>query len=219
MIPIICIVGASDSGKTTVLENLIPVLNDRGYRVGTLKHDVHGFEMDRQGKDTWRHRRAGAATIAISSSSQVACIRTVEQELSLDQIVSRYFWAEDLVLVEGYKRYPRPKIEVFRRAVLDHPLCTEKDNLLAVISDDPVDLDVPRFGFEQIAAVADLIEERFLKSRKAHPLEVFLDGKKLPMNHFVQEIMIGAVMGILKRLRGWNDPREVLIRMKVGDDS
>src|SRR5689334_20561515 len=98
MLPIVCFVGASNSGKTTFLEKLIAELTRRGYRVGTVKHDAHGFEMDREGKDTWRHRQAGAATIAISSPAQVATIRRVESEMGLEEIAGRYFWDEDILI-------------------------------------------------------------------------------------------------------------------------
>ena len=89
MLPIISIVGASNSGKTTYLERLIPELRQRGYRVGTLKHDVHGFEMDREGKDTWRHRKAGAQTIAIASPVMLGAIREIDAEMPVEQIAGR----------------------------------------------------------------------------------------------------------------------------------
>ncbi|MDP2972779.1 MAG: molybdopterin-guanine dinucleotide biosynthesis protein B, partial [Deltaproteobacteria bacterium] len=86
MIPIISIVGKSDSGKTTFIEKLLPELVRRGYRVATVKHDVHGFEVDREGKDSWRHKQAGAHTVIISSPTKVALIRDVEKDLRLDEI-------------------------------------------------------------------------------------------------------------------------------------
>lgn len=217
MIPIVCIVGASNAGKTTVLERLIPELAGKGYRVGALKHDAHGFQMDHEGKDTWKHKRAGAQTIAISSPSQVASIRSVTSEMSLEDVVGRYFWSENIVLVEGYKRSHYPKIEVFRSAIEHKPICKENDNLMAVISEDEIALDVPRFGFEEIDRAAALIEERFLASRREHAIQVLLDGKRLPMNSFVQEFMAGAIMGMLGTLRGWKKPQEIRIQLRPED--
>ncbi len=216
MLPILCIVGASNSGKTTHLEKLIPALSRRGYRIGTVKHDVHGFEMDREGKDTWRHRKAGAGTIAISSPSQVASIRQVDAEMALEELVGRYFWSEDLLITEGFKRSRFPKIEVFRKAIEPQPICRSEDNRIAVVTDDAVEVDVPVFRFDQVDPLADFIEARYLRDRKAHRVTVLLDGKKLPMNDFVRDFLAGGIHGMLSSLRGWEDPGkiDILIRLK-----
>lgn len=218
MIPIVCVVGASDSGKTTFLEQLIPEISSRGYRVGTIKHDVHGFEMDREGKDTWRHRQAGAETIAISSPTQVASIRKTDLEMELHELVSRYFWTEDLIIAEGFKRSNFPKIEVFRAVIEPAPICKEGDNLLALVSDDAVEAGVPVFRFQNVSAVADLIESRFLKDRKRARIAVHADGRKLPMNEFVQDIVINTLEGMLSSLRGWKTPRSLHISVRFGED-
>jgi molybdopterin-guanine dinucleotide biosynthesis protein B len=104
MIPIISIVGKSNSGKTTLIEKLIPELNRRGYRVGTVKHDVHGFEVDKEGKDSWRHRKAGAYSTIISSPQQIALIRTMSYDAPLDEIRDRFIQDVDIIIAEGYKR-------------------------------------------------------------------------------------------------------------------
>jgi molybdopterin-guanine dinucleotide biosynthesis protein B len=215
MLPILCIVGASNSGKTTHLEKLIPALSRRGYRIGTIKHDVHGFEMDREGKDTWRHRKAGAGTIAISSPSQVASIRRVDEEMGLDELVGRYFWSEDLLLTEGFKRSHFPKIEVFRKAVELKPICRPEDNRIALVTDDVVEGDDPVFRFDQVEELADFIEARYLKGRKAHQATVLLDGKKLPMNDFVRDFLVGGIHGMLSSLRGWEDPGKIDIQIRL----
>ena len=206
MIPIVSVVGASNSGKTTFLEKLVPELSRRGYRIGTVKHDVHGFEMDKEGKDTWKHRRAGAQTVAISSPSMVASIRSTEGEMDLDELAGRYFWREDILITEGYKRSHYPKIEIFRSAVEKEPLCGPQDNLAAVVTDDEIQTEVPRFGFDQVEKVADFIEERYLKGRKKHRTLVQLDGKRLPMNDFVRDFFTAGVVGMLSSLRGWKSP-------------
>lgn len=218
MLPVLCFVGASDSGKTTYLEKLIAELCRRGYRVGTIKHDVHGFEMDREGKDTWRHRKAGAGTIAISSPSQVASIRGVEAEMSIEELISRYFWNENLVITEGYKRSHFPKIEVFRAEVEPRPICGTGDNLVAMVTDDAVEVDVPVFRFEQVEQMGEFIEERYLRDRKEHAVSVFLDGKKLPMNAFVRDFLAGTLRGMLSTLRGWEDPGKIDIQIRLRED-
>src|SRR5512139_2381303 len=104
MIPIVSIVGKSDSGKTTLIEKLLPELVRRGYRVATVKHDIHGFEVDREGKDSWRHKKAGAHTSVISSPNKVALIRDVEKDLTLAEIRDRLIQGVDLILSEGFKK-------------------------------------------------------------------------------------------------------------------
>jgi molybdopterin-guanine dinucleotide biosynthesis protein B len=104
MIPIISIVGKSDSGKTTLIEKLVPELTRRGYRIATVKHDVHGFEVDREGKDSWRHKQAGAHTVVISSPKKVALIRDVEKDMTLEEIREKLIQDVDLILSEEYKR-------------------------------------------------------------------------------------------------------------------
>ncbi|MGQ9483703.1 MAG: molybdopterin-guanine dinucleotide biosynthesis protein B [Desulfosoma sp.] len=218
MVPIVCVVGASNVGKTTFLEKLIPALTRRGYLVGTVKHDVHGFDMDREGKDTWRHARAGAQTIAISSPERVASIRTVPHELPLEDVVARYFWDEDLVLAEGFKRSIFPKIEVFRSAIEPQPLCSSADNLIALVTDAPVEADVPRFGFDDVEGVAHFLESRYLKDRKRPRVLVQLDGKKLPMKDFVQDFIAGGLLGMVSQLRGWKRPKQLRVTITLGDD-
>jgi molybdopterin-guanine dinucleotide biosynthesis protein B len=164
MPPIVSIVSKKNSGKTTLLEKLIPELCRRGYRVGTVKHDHHGFDIDREGKDTWRHKQAGAATVVISSPKKIALVKDLEAEMDLDEIVSRFFDDMDLVLTEGYKRGGKPQIEVFRRAAHETPLHARENpgTLVAVASDVDVDLSVPHLDVNDARAVADFIEERFL---------------------------------------------------------
>jgi len=171
--------------------------------------------MDREGKDTWRHRKAGAGTVAISSPTQVAAVRQVDEEMGLDELVGRFFWNEDLLLTEGFKRSPFPKIEVFRRAVETAPICRPEDNLIAVVTDDAVETDLPVFGFGQVQALADFIEERFLKGRRTHQVTVLLDGKKLPMNDFVRDFLVGGIHGMLSSLRGWKNPDTIDIQIRL----
>jgi molybdopterin-guanine dinucleotide biosynthesis protein B len=161
---IVSIVSKKNSGKTTLLEKLIPELCRRGYRVGTVKHDLHGFDIDREGKDTWRHKQAGAGTVVISSPRKIALVKDLDEEMDLDQIVDRFFTDMDLVITEGYKRGNKPQIEVFRRAAHDTPLHTKgtPNTLIAVASDIPIDLGVPRFDINDVRAIADFIQERFL---------------------------------------------------------
>jgi molybdopterin-guanine dinucleotide biosynthesis protein B len=161
--PIVSVVGTSDSGKTTLLERLIPELRARGYRVAVVKHDVHGFEMDKEGKDSWRLKRAGANAVIVSSPTRIALIQDVERDHSLEELRERLRLDVDLILSEGYKRGVHPKIEVYRQAHRRELLCTEQDNLLAVATDVPLPIGVPCVHIDDHKALADLIEERILR--------------------------------------------------------
>jgi molybdopterin-guanine dinucleotide biosynthesis adapter protein len=156
MPPLITIVGHSNSGKTTLVETLIPELKRRGYRVGTIKHAHHGFSMDQKGKDTYRHRTAGADTVLAASPGQIALVKSMP-EVSLDNLLP-YFQDMDIILVEGFKQEKKPKIEVFRSQIHQTPLFPEDDLLVAVVTDSPFSARVPVFQFEDIQAICDLIE-------------------------------------------------------------
>ena len=164
--PIICIVGKKKSGKTTFIEKLVPELKALGISVGTVKHDAHSFEMDHEGKDSWRHRKAGAETVVVSSPTQVAVIKNVEKELWLPELVDEFFDDRQLVIAEGYFRSDQPKIEVHRSDAHNHPLCdkqNEGDNkLLAMVSDVGVDTDQPTYGLEDAKEVAVFIARHHL---------------------------------------------------------
>ena len=160
LIPIVSIVGRPKVGKTTFLVKLIAELKRRGRRIGVVKHSVHAFDFARPGKDTWKHAQAGADAVAFASPHQVSLVRRVEQEMDVDRIVAMLGDVE-LVLTEGYKRAHKPKIEISRRELGTDLICRPQE-IVAVVSDHPVDLDVPRFDLDDAAGVATLIEARFL---------------------------------------------------------
>ena len=157
--PVITFVGLSGTGKTTFLEKLIPVLKARGLRLAVIKHDAHHFEMDRPGKDTYRFSQAGADVVAISSREQAAILEKPPSELSLEDLIDR-LPSVDLILTEGYKKSRYPKVEI-HRAELDRPLLTPAEELLCVMTDEPLDTPVPQRPLEDAAGCADLIMARF----------------------------------------------------------
>lgn len=148
MIPVVSIVGKSNSGKTTLIERLIPSLKARGYKVGAIKHDAHFFDIDHEGKDTWRMTRAGADNVVISSKGKIAMIKTVDSEKNLNEIIYWLFEDVDIVITEGYKASDNPKIEVIR---YEKPVISPSDNLLAIINNvsGETTLNLPK-GYEQI---------------------------------------------------------------------
>jgi molybdopterin-guanine dinucleotide biosynthesis protein B len=158
--PVISIVGKSESGKTTLIEKLIPELKRRGYHLGIVKHAHHGFEMDREGKDSYRHRRAGADTVMIAAPGQIAMIKDVPTEC-LDDLIP-FFNDMDLLITEGFKRDRAPKIEVYRKERHRSPACLDDSTLVAMVSDTPLDVPVPCFASHAIDAIAEFIVARFL---------------------------------------------------------
>jgi molybdopterin-guanine dinucleotide biosynthesis protein B len=158
---IICIVGQSDAGKTTLIEKLIPEFRNRGLKVGTIKHDVHGFDMDRPGKDSWRHKQAGALTTVISSPNKIGMVMDVDHDHKLEEL-SPFLCGMDMVLAEGFKRQNHPKVEVFRpRDPLTEPLCMGDESLVALVSDISVDLGVPRFALDDVQGLAEHLASHF----------------------------------------------------------
>ncbi len=163
-IPVISVVGKSKVGKTTLLVKMLAEIKKRGYRVATIKHDVHGFTIDQPGKDTWKHARAGSDIVIISSPQKVAIIEKVDAEKKLDEIIKKLDPEHlDLIITEGYKKEDKPKIEVFRSAVSTTLLCG-KEELFAVVTDVPLNTGVPEFGHDDGAGIVDLIEKMFLKN-------------------------------------------------------
>ncbi len=156
----------SGTGKTTLLEKVIARLKERGYRVGAIKHDAHRFDIDHPGKDSHRLTSAGSDTMLISSPEKLALVKRHKAPPPIAEILANYFADVDIVLVEGFKQGSLPKIELHRRERSASLICRGAENdplLLAVASDEPLELDVPLLDLNDAGAVADFIEERFLK--------------------------------------------------------
>jgi len=158
---VICIVGRSQSGKTTLIEKLIPVLKNKGYRIGTIKHSHHIFDFDKSGKDSWRHKDAGADAVIVASPGKIAMVKN-DHLGSLESLLD-YFSDLDLVITEGYKGAHQPKIEVVRAARNDDALLRQDNHLVAVVTDADLEIKLPVFGLEDIDNLADFIEEQYLK--------------------------------------------------------
>ncbi len=153
--PVLTFVGKSGTGKTTFLERLIPELKSRGLRLAVVKHDAHQFEMDQPGKDTWRFSQAGADVVAISNAQKAAILEQPPRELTLNEVISR-LPEVDLILTEGYKSERNYKIELHRRE-LNRPLLTPEDELIGLITDEPMPVSVPQLALDDVKGCADLI--------------------------------------------------------------
>ena len=157
--PILCFVGRSNSGKTTLIERLIQTLTQSGYRIAAIKHAGHGFDLDTEGKDSWRHKRAGASTVIVKSKTGLALFSDTEDSVPLTDLRNQYVRNVDLILAEGWKSEHYPKIVVVR----DHfgEIEVTGKGLLAVISRDPVEVSVPVLHPDDIQTLASLVREHF----------------------------------------------------------
>lgn len=213
MIPIVTIVGKSDSGKTTLVEKIVPELIRRGYRVTTVKHDLHGFEIDREGKDSWRHKQAGAQGVIISSPQKIALIRDVDKDMSLEELRDAFGGNADLILAEGFKKDIQPKIEVFRKEEHQELLCTEEDNLVAIASNRPFDIGIPCLDIDDVKGIVDLIESKFLKGDRREEISLRINGKRIPLSPFVERFLIRTIKGMISSLKGGENPQKLEIKI------
>jgi molybdopterin-guanine dinucleotide biosynthesis protein B len=153
------VVGFSGSGKTTLLEKLIPVLVSRGHQVSLIKHAHHGFDVDQPGKDSYRHREAGCSEVLVSSSRRWALMHELRgaPEPTLDELLEELSPC-DLVLVEGFKRDPIPKLEVHRAANAERDLLFPHDShIVAIASDACVETQLPVFELQDVEAIANFV--------------------------------------------------------------
>lgn len=164
-IPVISVVGKSDSGKTSVVEGLVRTLAARGWRVATVKHHVHEVDVDQPGKDSWRHAHAGAVTSMISSPTQFVTVRRVDRERTLEELADAAGDA-DLLVTEGFQRAGSVRIEVSRRARSDE-LVNEPAALFALVTDNAelVPEGLPVFALDDAEGLAELVEATFLGRR------------------------------------------------------
>lgn len=161
MVPLVCIVsGRSGTGKTTFMEKLVEELVGRGYRIGAIKSDAHGFEIDVPGKDSWRFTKAGAKVTAIVGPNKFALVEETREKKSLDEVAA-LMQGVDLILVEGYKTAEKPRIEIVR-AEKSREVVSSPEYLLAVVTDvTDLAVPVPKFSLDDYPGVADFIISQF----------------------------------------------------------
>lgn len=154
-------VGHSNAGKTTFVEKLLPELVRRGYRVATIKHAHHRVDLDSEGKDSWRYKRAGAAMSMLVTTAALQLVADAVDRREPRQLADRFLGEADLVLAEGFSHAEGPKIEILRRASGKPPRCAIEDGLVALVTDCPeVYPQLPHFGLDDVAALADFLLQR-----------------------------------------------------------
>ncbi|MBL8539228.1 MAG: molybdopterin-guanine dinucleotide biosynthesis protein B [Betaproteobacteria bacterium] len=150
--------GFSGSGKTTLIEALLPRFVMEGLRVSLVKHAHHEFDIDRPGKDSYRHREAGATEVMLASAKRWVLMHELRNaaEPELPELLAR-FAPCDLVLVEGFKRQPIPKLEIHRAAAARPLLFRHDEHVIAIATDEPIDTLLPQFDLEDYDAIAEFI--------------------------------------------------------------
>ena len=225
MTPVVCVIGEQDSGKTTLIEKLIGEFVRRGYRVSTVKHTAHSFELDREGSDSYRHTKAGADKIALSHLTQFAMIEKRMVERGLDDIVHLLEPDTDIILVEGYKGLKDyPKIKLIKDS---KEIVSKEENLIATVgSGRPIKEDIPYFDINDPRAIVDFLEEKFMKRVDEKislpdsrgfptPVQLKVNGKDVRIKKFVQDILARGILGMISTLRGTEKPKEIDIKIKL----
>ncbi len=162
-------VGRSNSGKTTLITRLIPVLCGRNLKIGTIKHTHHKAEFDKVGKDSWRHRQAGSEQVVLHSQDQLVLYTNQPPAQSLSETVDRWFSEFDLVISEGFKNEPGLKIEVYREATGKTPLYSDPQyEIQAIVSDTDPGVSITVFDFEKLEALCDWILQKLEINPDSH---------------------------------------------------
>ncbi|MFC1942816.1 molybdopterin-guanine dinucleotide biosynthesis protein B [Chloroflexota bacterium] len=193
---IISFVGKSGSGKTTLLESVIAELKQRGYKVAIIKHSHHANELDTAKKDTWRFSKAGCVLSAINSLDNLAIYRHIEDYFDPQEISNFVLWDYDIILTEGFKSSNYPKIEVHRKEQ-GGDLVTEPQQLLAVVTDEPLAVDVPQFASGDVTKIADIIENTILLQRKENDVDLIINGTHTPLDASLKDLLVRTLFAMI----------------------
>jgi molybdopterin-guanine dinucleotide biosynthesis protein B len=213
---IVSVVGYKKSGKTTLVEQIIPLLKSKGYRFGVLKYTGEGLpeEQEGKGKDTAKFRAAGADMVGLCGEDHFTLFKAGgHPALPLDRLAAFFFPEADLVLTEGFKKQPFPKIALLSEGQEEKLLAEVKGVVLATVGPRPFRDDLPHFQPGEAGRIVELLEQRFLKELREPRIRVWLDGKRIPMKDFVQSIIIQGIMGMLGTLKGFRPAKRVDISL------
>ncbi len=193
---IICVVGKSGSGKTTLLESLIAELKQRGRKVAMVKHSHHADSLDTAGKDTWRFTRAGSELSALNSLDNLAIYKRMEHPFDPQEISNFILWDYDLILTEGFKGSHYPKIEVHRKDQ-GGDLLTGPQQLLAVVTDEPLAVDVPQFSRNEVSRIADLIEQTLMAGHREDDVNLVVNGANRPISPSLKDTLARTLLAMI----------------------
>lgn len=197
------IVGRSEVGKTSLILKLIPELAKRGYRVGAVKNCPHGFDLDKEGKDSHKFLLAGSTGVLLTSPERFALIKERERKEieEIPRLFSSLFCDLDIVLVEGLGNLPgMRRIELLRNGIGDCLDPTLRE-VVAVVSDVDVSTDKPVFRPNEVSRITDFLEEVMQRENTNQGLEIFVNGEKLLLNDFVQGMVKNMTLTMVESLR------------------
>ncbi|APV43769.1 molybdopterin-guanine dinucleotide biosynthesis protein B [Dehalogenimonas formicexedens] len=209
--PVIAFVGRSNSGKTTLLEKIIPELKTRGYRVATVKHVPGHLVEPADERDTNRHLAAGSSTSVINSPEKLIFVKKQSAESSLFDVAWSLSDDFDIILAEGFKNSPVPKILVHRREAGAPPESLSR--VVAVVSDEPVALDVNRFGLEDVSLIADFLIDTVIKPSRSR-VDLRINGEPVALSNYPAEIIAAVMETMAKTLKGVGEVRDLEFRLK-----
>jgi formylmethanofuran dehydrogenase subunit E len=217
MLVTVSFIGRSNSGKTTLLEKVISELKSRGFRVGVIKHSPHGFDIDHEGKDSWRFLNAGSKVVGVSSPNRVALIENVDKELGLTQLQAFLQGKVDILLTEGYKASDTPKIVVVAREEDNRDGLTYKGETLAVVSPELSLLGIPEFSSAEVLRIVNLLVNLMIFEASDHNrFERLLAESEALHGHICPGQVLGVRMALLGcRELGIGDPRKEPKRLVV----
>ena len=213
MPPVLCVVGRPGSGSQAVVEGLVRELTTKGVRVATAVEATEAPVLAPLSKAAADYMAAGSEMTVVRAPGSVASIRRVDDEPSLDELVWEMRDDYDLVLADGFHRSSYLKLEVHRAGDGDDMLC-HKNELLAIAGDKPANVDVPAFAADDFARMADLVRRRFLTQEPGEDATLFIDGVRLPLALFVRKIVASTVLGMVRPLKGVDDPKSVVVAVR-----
>ena len=211
MVPVVSFIGRPDSGKSTLIEKLLPELQLRGFCAGVIKHTSHDVPLDTPGKDTARFTAAGAPAAALVTPRGLALFRPAAGAQDLETVAEEYFTSFDIVLAEGFKEQDRPKIEVLAAGAAPNPAILGK---IALVADGPVASALPVFSHADITALADFLEKEFISKGSRSEVKLWVNGEFIPLKPFVKAFVGQTVKGMVNALKGARQPEK--IRIKIG---
>jgi len=200
--------GISDTGKTRLIQKLVGELKNRGYIVSVIKHCAHGFDLEKQGKDSTKFVEAGSDSVCMYSPDGMVVFQQKKADLDVRKITREYLKCSDFILVEGGRSDKTlKKIEVLRKGVSEEILCPPEE-LVAIVSDFDVGKDIPMFHPEEIENISDFLENQ--PHEKDPMLQLNIDNVSVPMNPFVQKIFSNTLLGLISSLEGIPDEQECI---------
>ncbi|MBC7189588.1 molybdopterin-guanine dinucleotide biosynthesis protein B [Candidatus Aerophobetes bacterium] len=219
----VVISGPSGAGKTTLILKLIPELVKRGYQVGTVKNCPHGFDMDKEGKDSWKFSRAGSRGILLTSPHKIAFLEEKEEDKKdILKLVNSFFEGYDIVMMEGFSGVEGiKKIEILPEKPQDTCIINQENIIAFITRDKESDLQTkkPVFKAFQIEKIINFLEEMMKKEKeKENKVEISINGKSLPLNFFVKQMVKNLVLALVEPLKKEKEQekiKEIKITVKL----